>query len=46
MAEHVPDEIVAIGRDYERDRRTLEDLDLDGIYQSMEQLVAADLEHS
>ena len=38
-----PDEIVAIGRDYERDRRTLEDLDLDGIYQSMEQLVENDV---
>lgn len=40
-----PEEVVAIVRDYERDSRKLEDLDLAGIYQSMEQLVMSDLEN-
>ncbi|KAI0636924.1 Non-repetitive/WGA-negative nucleoporin C-terminal-domain-containing protein [Trametes polyzona] len=37
-----PEEAVAIARDYQRDSRTLQDLDLDGIYYSMEELVNAD----
>ncbi|KAI0831351.1 hypothetical protein BC628DRAFT_1311430 [Trametes gibbosa] len=37
-----PEEAAAIARDYQRDSRTLQDLDLEGIYQSMEELVNAD----
>ena len=37
-----PEEVGAIVRDYQRDSRALQDLDLAGIYQSMEQLVNAD----
>ncbi|EIW51716.1 uncharacterized protein TRAVEDRAFT_136690 [Trametes versicolor FP-101664 SS1] len=37
-----PEEATAIARDYQRDSRTLRDLDLDGIFLSMEQLVNAD----
>lgn len=37
-----PEETTAIARDYQRDSRTLRDLDLDGIFLSMEQLVNAD----
>ncbi|KAI0748169.1 Non-repetitive/WGA-negative nucleoporin C-terminal-domain-containing protein [Daedaleopsis nitida] len=38
-----PEEVVAIERDYERDCRIVHGLDLDGIYQSMEQLVENDI---
>ena len=38
-----PEEILAIARDYERDSRALEDLDLMGIYQSVEQIANHDL---
>lgn len=38
-----PEEILAIARDYERDSRALEDLDLMGIYQSVEQIANQDL---
>ena len=38
-----PDDILAIARDYERDSRALEDLDLMGIYQSVEQIANQDL---
>ena len=41
-----PEEASSIARDYERDSRTLQDLDLNGIYQSMEQLVMSDVEDS
>ncbi|KAI0362165.1 hypothetical protein OH77DRAFT_1515456 [Trametes cingulata] len=37
-----PEEISAVERNYGRDSRTLQDLDLDAIYQSMEQLVSMD----
>ena len=38
-----PEEVLAIERDYERDSVQLRDLDLDGIYSSMEQLVENEL---
>ncbi|KAI0807541.1 hypothetical protein C8Q74DRAFT_1213431 [Fomes fomentarius] len=38
-----PDEIVAVDHDHERDRMLLHDLNLDGIYESMEQLVDHDV---
>ena len=38
-----PDEIIAIDRDYDRDRVQLHDLDLDGTYQSVEQRVESDI---
>ncbi|KAH9946079.1 uncharacterized protein BXZ73DRAFT_86275 [Epithele typhae] len=38
-----PDEITSIETDYGRDCRKLEDYNLEGIYQSMEQLVQSDL---
>ncbi|KAI0670336.1 Non-repetitive/WGA-negative nucleoporin C-terminal-domain-containing protein [Trametes maxima] len=37
-----PEEVGAIVRDYQRDSRALQDLGLEAIYQSMEQLVNAD----
>ncbi|KAI0374941.1 hypothetical protein BV20DRAFT_934524 [Pilatotrama ljubarskyi] len=37
-----PEEVSAVERDYWRDSRVLQDLDLDAIYQSMEQLVSMD----
>ncbi|KAH9900978.1 Non-repetitive/WGA-negative nucleoporin C-terminal-domain-containing protein [Cubamyces lactineus] len=37
-----PEEVGAIVRDYQRDSRALQDLDLEGIYQSVEQVVNAD----
>ncbi|KAH9856929.1 Non-repetitive/WGA-negative nucleoporin C-terminal-domain-containing protein [Lenzites betulinus] len=37
-----PEEAAAIARDYERDSRALRDLDLEGIYLSLEELVNAD----
>ncbi|RPD66182.1 hypothetical protein L227DRAFT_539315 [Lentinus tigrinus ALCF2SS1-6] len=41
-----PEEVAAIEVDYERDCRTLHDLELEGIYQSMEQLVENDVGQS
>ncbi|KAL7283436.1 hypothetical protein ACG7TL_002866 [Trametes sanguinea] len=37
-----PEEVNAIVRDYQRDSRALRDLDLEGIYQSLDQLVNVD----
>ncbi|CDO69523.1 hypothetical protein BN946_scf184785.g28 [Trametes cinnabarina] len=37
-----PEEVSAIVRDYQRDSRALQDLDLEGIYQSLEHLVNMD----
>lgn len=41
-----PDEIVAVDHDHERDRMLLHDLNLEGIYESMEQLVDHDVAQS
>lgn len=38
-----PEEVIAIERDYQRDCSIVHGLDLDGIYQSMEQLVENDI---
>ena len=38
-----PEEVAAIEYDYERDCRVLHDFELEGIYQSMEQLVENDV---
>ncbi|KAI0331109.1 hypothetical protein GY45DRAFT_1322812 [Cubamyces sp. BRFM 1775] len=37
-----PEEVGAIVRDYQRDSRALQDLDLEGVYQSVEQIVTTD----